>query len=451
MSLKEKLLRPIPAESLGLFRIGFGVFMIIELAYFLSVGFTEAYIEFPAHNFSYVFGPQSSPSPGAATGLIALGLVASIGIILGKWLRLFAGIFLVAFGYLFLIDKSIYNNHVYLFCLLAFILMLIPASKGLALVGKDKKQEKTVPAWTLWILRFQVVVVYFFGGVAKLNTDWLSAQEPARTILNIKAQAAGDWVASEALVGFVCYGGVAFDLLIGFALLWKKTRKLAILGAIFFNLTNAWLFNDINIFPFFMLFTIVLFLEPETTAKWFRKKKTAPRKGKAPEPIHADAAKWALPVATIYCVIQLILPLRHYFIPGHADWTGEGQRFAWRMKIFHKEVEQLQFAIFDLSKGPQPFEARLGQHLNSEQIAQMANDPEMLLQMGHFLGENARKNLGVSRPVIKVAAKISLNGRPARYVISPDLDLLKLEWNKTGHNEWLEPLPARGDTLPPAP
>ena len=34
-------------------------------------------------------------------------------------------------------------------------------------------RSETLPAWNLWLLRFQMSVVYLYGGIAKIQADWL--------------------------------------------------------------------------------------------------------------------------------------------------------------------------------------------------------------------------------------------------------------------------------------
>ena len=34
-----------------------------------------------------------------------------------------------------------------------------------------------------------------------------------------------------------------------------------------------------------------------------------------------------------WILVQILVPLRHFLIPGNVAWTAEGQRFAWHMKL----------------------------------------------------------------------------------------------------------------------
>ena len=55
--------------------------------------------------------------------------------------------------------------------------------------GRDSRAERptVVPIWVVWLLRFQVGMVYFFSGLAKVNGDWLLRGEPLATWLPARA------------------------------------------------------------------------------------------------------------------------------------------------------------------------------------------------------------------------------------------------------------------------
>jgi vitamin K-dependent gamma-carboxylase len=75
--------------------------------------------------------------------------------------------------YLFLLEQARYLNHLYLVCPLSFLMIFLPANRGFSLDGLLRPSIKavTVPVWSLWLLRVQIAVPMFFGGIAKLNSD----------------------------------------------------------------------------------------------------------------------------------------------------------------------------------------------------------------------------------------------------------------------------------------
>ena len=46
---------------------------------------------------------------------------------------------------------------------------LLGAARTIAV--RARAGDGSVPAWTVWLLRGQMVLVYFYAGVAKLNPD----------------------------------------------------------------------------------------------------------------------------------------------------------------------------------------------------------------------------------------------------------------------------------------
>ena len=84
--------------------------------------------------------------------------------------------FFLGFSYFSFIDKTLYNNHIYLIALIAFIMIFINADKKYSVHSKFFKKNKSnkVPAWNQNILIFLISLPYFFGGVAKLSSNWLN-------------------------------------------------------------------------------------------------------------------------------------------------------------------------------------------------------------------------------------------------------------------------------------
>ena len=449
--------KPIPAHSLALFRIGFGIFMLLELLHFSNVGFVENYIGHVSFNFKYDILYAPTPPIIVIRGLFLVAFLSAILIILGKWLKWASLAFFLSFSYIFLLEKSIYNNHLYLFCLLAFLLITSNADQALSL---RKEKTGTVFRWNLLAFQLMVIAVYFFGGIAKLNPDWIVLQEPATTLLKSKG------ITGDFFVLLIIYGGLFFDLTIGALLLIKKTRKMAFLAVVFFNISNAWIFDDINIFPYIMLFSLVLFVEPERIKSFFEARKSIPKeakvgpkkrkekkKGKSKKAIskaipkeaailqlqQTPSSRIAFKVICLFFIIQLIMPFRHFFIPGNVDWTGDAQRFSWRMKIYTKKIQEFKFAAFDLDKKIiHPIEMKA--YLLADQINQMATDPSMVLQFAHYLGEYSKEKLKNENLEIKVKLKLGMNGREPIYLVSDTTDLLGIEKRLFKNHEWVVPL-----------
>src|SRR5690606_24154274 len=82
----------------------------------------------------------------------------------------------------------------------------------------------------------------------------------------------GPLLTEEWFQYLVAWGGIGFDLLIGPALLWKKTRKVAFVLSIFFHLFNSFIFQ-VGVFPYLGIAFALFFFDPTTIRKIFFPKK----------------------------------------------------------------------------------------------------------------------------------------------------------------------------------
>ncbi|MEZ4431872.1 MAG: HTTM domain-containing protein [bacterium] len=139
----------------------------------------------------------------------------------------------------------------------------------------------------------------------------------------------------------------------------------------------------------------------------------------APAPRHPHRLpRPALALATLYLTLQLLIPLRHHLYPGPVDWTEEGFRFAWRVMLIHKTGRaELRVVTPERTRVVHPSE-----HLTALQHEQMVTQPDLIHAFAHEL---ARRERAAGHRDVRVYADawVSLNGRPARRIIDPTIDL----------------------------
>ncbi len=233
---------------------------------------------------------------------------------------------------------------------------------------------------------------------------------------------------------FFAYGGVLFDLLIVPLLLWRRTRLPAFLLAASFHVMNAWLFR-IGIFPWLMLAATALFFEPDWPRRILRlagigRQRDAAisvtasgdqsgeqRAHKQPSP---SRRRTTLTLAGGYLAIQLLVPLRHHLYPGDVSWTGEGDRFAWRMKL-NKKTGDAVFRLTD-PRTNESWIVRPTDHLKSWQATKMSVRPDMILQFSHYLAD-LEQATGRKEVQVRALAKVSLNDHAPRSLIDHWVDL----------------------------
>ncbi|MDX2141215.1 MAG: HTTM domain-containing protein [Chloroflexota bacterium] len=436
---------PIDIAPLIVFRIAFGALMLWEVwRYFEYDRISRYYVE-PTFWFHYFGFEWVRPLPGDGMFLLfhLLGAL-SVLIILGAFYRLSMTLFWLCFTYVFLLDKTQYLNHFYLVSLVSFLLIFVPTHRALSIDAwrKPSLRTDTVPAWTLWLLRGQMGIVYFFGGLAKLNPDWLVG-EPLREWMGNTTDfpLIGHLFTEEWMVYLFSYGGLLLDLFIVPLLLWRRTRIPALLLSALFHLMNARLFN-IGIFPWFAIAATLMFMPPH----WFR-----PRWLRLPEaaPVvaHNSAHKmWILGGIALYFAIQIALPLRHWLYPGDPSWTEEGHTLAWHMRLRQKAGD-ITFYAADPASGT-TWQLPAADHLSARQFRQMQDNPDMILRFVHYLA----RTLAVDYPNLQIYVRsmMSLNSRTPQLLIDPTADLTREPDNLLA-SDWILPLVQRPSPHPPVP
>jgi hypothetical protein len=290
-------------------------------------------------------------------------------------------------------------------------------------------------------------IVYFYGGIAKLNWDWFRG-EPVRTYLRDAAAnpVFGFLAGQEWAVYLVAYGGLLFDLLVVPCLLWRKTRPYAFVATALFHLNNHFLF-DIGIFPWFSLGMTALFFSPDWPRRLLAKIGIARPSVETPlvagEPVAAPTAPAPSGSTVVFvCLmafvaIQLLVPLRHWLYPGDVNWTDEGHRFSWRMRLRNKVAKVRFIVTFPDTGETVRVDPRVD--LTERQRRVMYTRPDMILQYCHYLAEDARK-AGHGRVEVRAQVRVSLNQRPEHLMIDPEVDLAAQPRNLKPA-PWILPLP----------
>ena len=431
---------------------------------------------------------------------IHFGLMAvfAAGIVLGLFYRVCATAFFLMFTYVFLLEQARYLNHFYLVCLIAFIMIFVPANRHFSLDAllRPGLSSRVVPAWSVWLLRFQIAVPMVFGGIAKINGDWLQG-EPMRAWLASRTDfpILGRFFTEEPVVWLMSYGGLVLDLLFVFYMLNRRTRVFGFLVVITFHMMNARLFS-IGIFPWFMIAATLIFFEADWprrilhdlrqglvfrstafvggfclgfllgslvpdgfslvhaligaigvgTAAYYLDEPFQRRPLKAAAAVGGPARARMTPnrvqglvlgLLVVWVAFQLLMPLRHFAIPGKVHWTEEGHNFAWHMKLRDKDSSGF-FVVTDPVSG-NTSEVDPGDFLNSRQERKMTSRPQMIVQFAHHL-ESLLRDAGYEDVEIRATIYASLNGRDSLLLVDPEVDLTEVAYPWFGHADWINRL-----------
>lgn len=408
------LTAPVDAVGLIAFRVAFGTLMVGQSLKFMRHAgdhWLSPRLLFPYEGFEWV-----RPWPGIGLHLhCALMALAAVGVAAG--LRSCAALFGALFAYTVLLDQTTYNNHYYLIVLLSGLLAAVGPRGGAA------------PRWHLLLVQAQLLLMYTFAGVAKLNPDWL-AGEPLRHWLFDRAAGSvlEPLLRQPWLPVAICWAGAAFDLSIAPLLVWRRTRPLALVAAAGFHLTNAFLF-EIGVFPWLMLGSLALFLPPEVVRRVVR----APAPGATPVASRRRETL-GLVAAGVYLLVQVALPLRHWLYPGDVAWSEEGHRFAWRMKLRDKQVD---LVVRARDASGREWSVDVGAWTTPKQRAEAAIRPLLIWQLARRVREDLEVERG-QRVEVFVHARGTLNYRPHEQdLIDPRVDLSRAPYGAFEAAPWI--------------
>lgn len=409
----DRLHAPVDAVSLAVFRIVFGVWLAIDAWRYLARGYVRDYYIAPAFHFSYLDFLAPWPGDGMIVHYAAMSVLALL-VAAGLFYRAAAVLLAAAWAYAFLLEKAAYMNHHYLMALLAGLLACLPAARALSLdARRGRVVPGPVPFWTVALLRFQLAIVYVYGAVAKLNPDWLAGEPMLSTLLR-RAPEVPDialllppWLLAQG----IAWAGIAVDLAIPLLLLCRGTVGWGLALAVAFHVLNG-IFLPIGVFSWLMIGAVTIFLPPD----WPRRLPGMPAAVSAAAP---QRRPLVLAVVGVYALVQLLLPLRHWLYPGDVNWTEEGHRFAWRMKLRAKQ-SAMTIRATDPATG-RSWIIDPADDLVPRQYAKLMTFPDMLLQYVHWHRDRLRAG-GVD-PVIHVDWLCSLNGAPPQRLVDPAVDL----------------------------
>lgn len=456
--------------------------MLWEVYRYFNYGWIDRYWVRPAINFTYE--GFSWVTPISADGMVILFVimgVLALFITIGFLYRISITLLFLLFTYTFLLEQARYLNHFYLVVLISFLMMFLPAHRKYSVDSKlfSNLKSNWIPKWSVWILQFQIGIVYLFGGVAKLNWDWLSGSP-----MDLWLPRRYDFPVIGSLFEYyetavvMSYSGLILDLIAFPLLMIRKTRPWIILALILFHLLNDRIFT-IGIFPWFMIGALTIYLptswpkdlysylskfNPTQKQMWIT---TSIFAGLAGSWFHEEItivpfiissiifvvlfwdfhvnpdekthltldnpkiskSNWVFAGIAVWMIVQVAMPLRHYTIPGNPSWTEEGHRFAWHMKLRSKSCVE-QFFVEDRGSG-ELLEVNGMPFLESWQRDKVSARPQMVIQYASFLSRV------FDDQAVYADIKCSLNGGDERTLLDPSVDLTQVTFKDWKQNDWI--------------
>ncbi|WP_415158415.1 HTTM domain-containing protein [Parafilimonas sp.] len=439
--LRNILFSKIDNSQIIIFRIFFGILILIECWGAIPTGWVKEVFVDPQITFTFI-GFEWTHFLLGQTMYYVYGFLGFLGLLItiGAFYRISSLLFALLWSLTYFMQKEHYNNHYYLVMLVAWFMVFIPANQYKSIDAGLWPQIRSnyTYNWNRLLFITQSFIVYFFAAIAKLYPGWMNGDylriRFSRSGLNRGALA--NIALSKEFVQTFSWLGLGFDLLIVPLLLYKKTRKVAFISALFFHTFNS-ITLQIGIFPYFALALCVFCFPPETIRKAFFPKKPVyipVKKELCSQHKRQTAVMFML---FIYVLWQIYLPLRHYSIPGDVLWTEEGHRLSWRMMLRTKSAKT-KF-IVENKKTHEREVINLLNYLTDLQASTIKDKPDIIWQFAQYLKkEYARKGIDIG---VYVKSSLSINEGPYHKYIDNKTDLANTKWNYFGHQPWILPEP----------
>ncbi len=442
--LLKQLQSPVHIWPLVVFRIGFGLLMLFSTLRFIVMGWVEQFYIAPAFHFTYWGFGWVQPLPGDWMYLpFILMAVCSVLITIGLAYRPAIILFFLAFTYVELLDQTYYLNHYYFVSLMSFLLIWLPLNRAWAMdsLFRPKTYCTHVPRWSILSIQLLLVIVYFYAGIAKLQSDWLAQALPLKLWLPARAHypVIGALLDQEWFAYAMSWAGAAYDLTIPFLLFWRRSRPLAYAAVVVFHFFT-WALFFIGVFPWVMMVCTLIFFDAKDW-KRFAQRLNLTRLEQFLKAIvnrqryqQWSKSRYKLLVASLafFFTIQALLPLRFSLYPGNVLWSQEGFRFSWRVMVVEANGH-LEYELTEPATGRKWLVHPID-YLTIPQVKQMAFQPDMILQFAHHLGSIYQQRGQTVE--VRAISYVSVNGRSSKPFIDPTIDLMQ-QHDGLGAKPWV--------------
>ena len=412
--------KPTEAAPLAAFRVLFGFLIALSIIRFVAYGWVEKLYLTPTFHFTYLGLSWAKPLGPLTYVIFLVCFISAAGVALGYRYKLSAITLFLSFTYIEAMDKTTYLNHYYFISVVSLLLCFLPANADFSLDVKQRRVcRQYVPVWSILSLKMFVGIVYFYAGLAKLNTDWLFEAQPLSIWLSTKTDIPiiGNLFEYPWLHYLFSWGGALYDLSIPFLLLNKRTRNIAFLLVIAFHIMTRILF-PIGMFPWIMIAAATVFFASDTLKNILTKTFTFLSSKESINDMSRHSFSKIL--VGVLIISQIVLPWRYLMYPGELFWHEQGFRFSWRVMVMEKQG-YTTFRVVDKNNGDS-WTIKNDDFLTSFQEKQMAFQPDFILEYAHHLAEyykiNHNRNIAVYAD-----SYVSLNGRSTKRFVDPTIDL----------------------------
>lgn len=343
------------------------------------------------------------PARSVLVSLVVVCGLAGAAAAFGLAERALLGAAAAGMSWLGALDAAAYLNHEVLLVALAALLAVLPAGR-------------TVPRWAVVAPRVLVGSVYLWAAVAKLDSGWLTGRA-MRVWLGTHGDlpVVGPLLVRPQVAPVLAWAGLAVDLLVVPALVWRRTRSAALAVVVCFHVATALLF-PLGVFPWLMVGAALGTFAP-AWLPWI------PRLGRAPSVDGCDTPRRLAAAALIgLCALA---PVRAVLPGSRPAVDGTGDHLAWRV-MDHDRAGFVTWIVTDRASGAsweEPPSDRLAPH----QVRQLGATVSLLPGAARAVRAAwAREGRDVE---VRAEAMLSVDGGRAVQVADPTVDLSREGWS----------------------
>lgn len=171
--------RLVSPRAAGIARVAIGVAAILKALERAPV--IERLAQPDVLGTPYITGQPSIV--GVPTELVLLTWIAlGVAFALGAYTTIVGASLTALLAAVLLSDQQLYSNHLYLLTCLVGLLTLARSGAALSVDEQRGRGKAAIPAWPLDLVRLQVIVVYLFAGISKINLGYLSGSVVATSL-----------------------------------------------------------------------------------------------------------------------------------------------------------------------------------------------------------------------------------------------------------------------------
>jgi predicted DCC family thiol-disulfide oxidoreductase YuxK len=251
----------VPSRPLAIARIGLALAVLLELP---SSAKTLMLLDNPGILRVPLLSWTPAVTDGLALVLIGLWAASALAVLVGWRTRLTAAALSVVLGTVMLLDQQLFANHLYLMMLLAALIAVANGDAALSLDARRDGEQADVSRWPVFLIQFQISVVYGFAALAKINPAYLSGSPVATSLRRVGPLAVPDaWRSLEPMM-LLAVMAICAEGFLAVALWSSRWRPTAFVIALALHGGLALWFEPtylLIVFGSLMLPTLILFLD----------------------------------------------------------------------------------------------------------------------------------------------------------------------------------------------